>query len=150
MKRRSKEDMSKMINDVNYYLIFANNDPHVAYNNYIKDYLLRGKQLPYYIKGLKDFITISKDYERNTLLSFRKNKIVIVDNEQIKNNLINLSKEYWIKIIKPIFKTLDSQNYKSTLINLWYAILTQDIKMLDNMDISNLRDINKNYNLNLF
>jgi hypothetical protein len=42
------------------YLNKTNNNPHKAYDEYIKYHLLSGKQLPEDIKGIKDFITASK------------------------------------------------------------------------------------------
>lgn len=45
-----------MESDVRYYLTYNNYDGHKAYDNYIKDYLLSGNSLPYYINGIKDFL----------------------------------------------------------------------------------------------
>jgi hypothetical protein len=42
------------------YLNKTGNNPHKAYDEYIKYHLLSGKSLPEDIKGIKDFITASK------------------------------------------------------------------------------------------
>ena len=57
--RRTKKEMQQMESDVRYYLVYNSNDPHKAYDNFIKDYLLSGHSLPYYINGIKDFIKIA-------------------------------------------------------------------------------------------
>jgi hypothetical protein len=54
--RRTKKEMEQMESDVRYYLTYNNYDGHKAYDNYIKDYLLSGNSLPYYINGIKDFL----------------------------------------------------------------------------------------------
>ena len=67
-KRRDKHDMEQMRDTVNSYLLLNDNNPHAAYNGLIKDHLLSGKNLPYYVNGLKDFIAVSKDSKNNTYL----------------------------------------------------------------------------------
>ena len=54
--RRTKKELEQMESDVRYYLSYNNYNAHKAYDNYIKDYLLSGKNLPYYINGIKDFL----------------------------------------------------------------------------------------------
>jgi hypothetical protein len=54
--RRTKKEMEQMESDVRYYLTYNNYDGHKAYDNYIKDHLMSGKSLPYYINGIKDFL----------------------------------------------------------------------------------------------
>lgn len=54
--RRTKKEMEQMESDVRYYLTYNRLDAHKAYDNYIKDYLLSGQRMPYYINGLKDFL----------------------------------------------------------------------------------------------
>lgn len=54
--RRTKSDIQRMESDVRYYLMYNSLDGHKAYDNYIKDHLLSGQPLPYYIKGIKDFL----------------------------------------------------------------------------------------------
>jgi len=58
-KRRTKSDMQKAANTSRLFLL-SDNNPHTAYEQYIKDHLLSGNPFPYYIAGIKDFITASK------------------------------------------------------------------------------------------
>ena len=60
VRRRDKHDMEQMRDTVNSYLLLNNNNPHAAYNEYIKNHLLSGKLLPHYVNGLKDFIAVSQ------------------------------------------------------------------------------------------
>ncbi len=62
--RRTKKDIQEMTSLCEYWLIYhSNNDPQIAYNEYIKYYLEAGIQLPYYVNGIRDFITVSKKIE---------------------------------------------------------------------------------------
>ena len=53
-----------MNNIVYEFLAKADNNPHKAYDEYIKYHLLAGKQLPEDVKGLKDFMKASKPQEQ--------------------------------------------------------------------------------------
>ena len=59
MSRRTKEELHSMQLVVSYYLNRNGNDPHESYNQLIKDYLMSGRAIPNYIKGIKDFISLS-------------------------------------------------------------------------------------------
>ena len=60
MARRNKREMELMKNDVTFYLLENKLDPHKAHEAMIKEYLESGQPIPYYIKGIKDFIKISQ------------------------------------------------------------------------------------------
>lgn len=62
-KRRTKQDMLQAAELCQSYLLETNNNPHKAYDQYIKDNLLRGQLFPHYISGIKDFIKASKQLE---------------------------------------------------------------------------------------
>jgi len=64
MARRTKQQLEAASRLIKLYLADTDNDPHNAYNEYIKFYLVSGQQLPGYIKGLKDFIKVSKEYQK--------------------------------------------------------------------------------------
>jgi len=64
MARRTKVELEAVSRLIKLYLVDTDNDPHQAYNEYIKFYLLSNQQLPGYIKGLKDFIKVSKEYQK--------------------------------------------------------------------------------------
>lgn len=63
MARRTKEGKTQMEFLVKSYLLRANNDPHEAYNEFIKCHLMSSRRLPDYIKGLKDFVDVAKAVE---------------------------------------------------------------------------------------
>ena len=54
--RRTKNEMQLMESDVRYYLMYNNLDAHKAHDNYIKDHLMSGQSMAYYINGIKDFL----------------------------------------------------------------------------------------------
>jgi len=62
-KRRTKQDMQQAAELCQSYLLATNNNPHKAYDQYIKDNLLKGQLFPHYINGIKDFIKASKQME---------------------------------------------------------------------------------------
>jgi hypothetical protein len=80
MKRNAKE-IEQAQEIVSEYLQETNNNPHEAYNKYIKYYLESGKSLPTFIEGIKDFIRWSKP-EQNKSKIHRPTK----QKESIKMN----------------------------------------------------------------
>lgn len=78
MMRRTKSEMRQAAELCQSYLLVTNNNPYKAYDQYIKDYLLYGKILPYYISGIKDFIKASiKDF-------IKASKQMEIDLQQIR------------------------------------------------------------------
>jgi len=151
MARRDKRDMEQMRDTVNSYLLLNNNNPHAAYNLLIKDYLLSGKCLPYYISGLKDFIAVSKDNKNNTYLQAverieRKRNI-----DQEKQEIIdNITEEFYKDKILPAYKKLDVKEYQNTrmaIVGLWYAIVYKDIKCINNSELGYIQEFLRNNNL---
>jgi hypothetical protein len=61
MTRRTKRDMELMKDDCIYYLLQTKNDPHKAYDLFIKEHLESKQMIPYYIKGIKDFNKVSEE-----------------------------------------------------------------------------------------
>ena len=58
--KRSKEQLEQAKEIIIGYLQESNNNPHEAYDNYIKYYLASGSTFPECIQGIKDFIKYSK------------------------------------------------------------------------------------------
>jgi hypothetical protein len=59
--RRNKNDMRLMENECTYYLLQTGNNPHKAYDLFIKEHLESNQTFPYYVKGMKDFLKVSQD-----------------------------------------------------------------------------------------
>jgi hypothetical protein len=103
MARRTKREMELMKNDVTFYLLENKLDPHRAHEAMIKEHLESGQPIPYYIKGVKDFIKISQQL---AIELDRKEKMAKRDREKaeqketIINYILNLSKDE----IKDIYK----------------------------------------------
>ena len=83
--RRTKKEMEQMESDVRYYLSYNNLDAHKAYNNYIKDYLISGHSLPYYINGIKDFLKFETIMKTEQKQKEEQNRIKQEEQEQKKN-----------------------------------------------------------------
>ena len=134
MKRRSKEDMDNMRNLVEYYLIINNNDPHKAYNCYIKEYLLNGNKLPYYINGLNDFNKVSKEI-------IGKNKIK--EEKLKKEKSIEIAKDFLITrylddkegLKKALKENKGKQSYDN-LVEFWMILQEDKPKMSNGLYIS--------------
>lgn len=123
-KRRDKQDMEHMRSDVRYYLLHNGNDSHKAHEAMIKEYLGSGKMIPYYIRGVKDFITESqqlalewnrKDQMRKT---DRENRIVYEDKV---SKIVNMGIDE-IKNIYKKYKDEVSHNEKLILFDAYMMI----------------------------
>jgi len=151
VRRRNNQDMEQMRDTVNSYLLLNNNNPHTAWNEYIKDHLLSGKTLPYYIKGLKDFITVSKDNKNNTYLQAVERIETKRNIDQEKQELLDsLSEEFYINTIMPAYKKLDEKKDQKTrmaIVGLWWAINQKDIKYIDNLEFEFIKGFLRENNL---
>ena len=134
MARRTKAELEAASRLIKLYLADTKNNPHNAYNEYIKFYLLSGQQLPGYIKGLKDFCKISKEYQKEyeyrQQLEQRKqdNKVLELDYiEKIKG----LSKEQDYIKIKNVYNKAQANTGKHALCEL---MLLLHRKSLGNME----------------
>src|SRR6185312_15708004 len=101
--RRTKQDMKLMKAHVRYYLIHCNNNPHKAHEMMIKEHLESGKMIPYYMKGVKDFIETSKDLaiELNRTEQMRKSDR---EKKEAKEKIINKIMGISIDEMKEIYK----------------------------------------------
>ena len=151
MARRDKHEMEQMRDTVNSYLLINSNNPHAAYNLLIKDHLLSGKSLPYYINGIKDFIAVSKDNKNNTYLRTVKRIEVKRNIDQEKQELLDsLTEEFYKDKILPAYKKLDVKEYQNTrmaIVGLWYAIVEKSINYINNSELGYIQEFLRNNNL---
>lgn len=138
MKRRNKEEMSQMRDLVEYYLILNKYNPHVAYDNYIKEYLSDGKMLPYFIKGLKDFIKIAEEMKNKKLVESTKADSQLCM-EELKVKLINKYKGNMCELNNLIKENKENSVY-SSLIELWMT-LQDDTPNISNGLYMKVRDV---------
>jgi len=85
--------MNLMRDDAKYYLLLNNNNPHLAFESMVKENLETGSKTPYYIKGVKDFIEVSKDLalELNRISEMRKrDKLKVEDENKVKERIASL------------------------------------------------------------
>lgn len=120
MKRRNKDNMEQMKDLVSYYLTFSNNDPHKAYDEYIKEHLLSGKQLPYFIKGLEDFIKVAKQKEVEKQIKEEK-EMQQIRNEDGKELLIIRYTEDQEGLNKALKEYKGTPVYKK-LVEFWMSL----------------------------
>jgi len=150
-RRRDKHDMELMRDTANSYLLLNNNNPRTAWNEYIKDHLLSGKIMPYYIKGLKDFITVSKDRKNNTYLQTVERIETKRNIDQEKQELLDsLTEEFYINTIMPAYKKLDEKKDQKTrmaIVGLWWVINQKSIKYIDNLEFEFIKGFLRNNNL---
>lgn len=143
-KRRTKVEMVWMENDVREWLYKTNNDPHKAWDEYIKDMLTRGVARAYYIKGIKDFIAVSEKVKLEDKIEEEKAVQKAIQEEK-KESIINwlkgLTVEEYTKSIKPIFKQIEDKNLRMMIVNIWAMIQDKSYKGLTNEDLRQLNQI---------
>lgn len=121
MTRRTKREMQKMNNEVRLYLLQTGLNYHKAYDLFIKDHLENTFHMPYYIKGIKDFKTVSEEMavEMNRKEQMaKKDQQRAAEKDNIKGYVLNLSKED-IKAIYKEYKDQVSQSDKLVLTEVY-------------------------------
>ena len=117
----------------------------------IKDHLLSGKSLPYYVNGIKDFIAVSKDKNNNTYLQTIKRIEKKRNIDQEKQELLDsLTEEFYKEKILPAYKKLDEKKYQNTrmaIVGLWYAIVEKSINYINNSELGYIQEFLRNNNL---
>lgn len=136
MARRTKHDMELMKGDCIYYLLQTNNDAHKAYDLFIKEHLEAAQSIPYYIKGIKDFISVSQELaiEWN-----RKEQMKKADKQRYeqKEVIINYIDNLTFDEMKTIYK-----EYKDTVTHSDKLVL-MDVYMLKGNNDFKTKDIDQ-------
>jgi hypothetical protein len=135
-QRRTQTEMQYAWDEAYYFLIQNNNDPQKAYNAMIKDYLVRGKPIPYYIKGIKDFIKVSNDIKQAQIIKQQQEE----EKENIEIKLRQISINQWYKYWDK-YKSHSNKDIRIALVNFRHALEDNDFKMIDNQDIFWLKTI---------
>lgn len=132
MARRTKREMEKMNNECRLYLFQTGLNYHKAYDLFVKDHLENGLQLPYYIKGIKDFKEVSEELavELNKKEFMKKqDQQRAAAKDEIKKYIINLSKED-IKAIYKAYKDNVSHSDKLVIVDM-YTTIWSDYKLTE-------------------
>ncbi|STO12828.1 Uncharacterised protein [[Flavobacterium] thermophilum] len=120
--RRNKLQMKWMREEVTEYLLKTNNDPHAAWDLFIKRHLQAGIEIPEWIHGKKDFVKVSKELEQ---LGFVKNEME--QKEEQRKQAMNVLKQMSTKEARKLWSKFRNQLTKNEelilvdLINLIYA-----------------------------
>jgi len=131
-KRRTKSDMQKAANTCRLFLL-ADNNPHTAYNQYIKEHLLSGQSFPYYIAGIKDFITASKVLESD-ILSIKAERERSESRENEKQTELEKIKSLSIEQVLKAYKQAEG-NQKLELCSLSMMVYRQDFTGITQSEI---------------
>ncbi|MGE7840740.1 hypothetical protein ACQKNX_08105 [Lysinibacillus sp. NPDC093712] len=127
MTRRTKEEMFRMKNDITYYLLQTKLNPHNAHELMIKEHLESGRMIPYYIKGVKDFISVSQD------LALELNKEELMrkkDKEQYKQkqDTVSYILELSLEEIKQIYKESKNKIPKHEFLELHTLLMIKAVE----------------------
>jgi superfamily I DNA and/or RNA helicase len=120
--RRNKRDMELMKDDCTYYLLQTKNDYRKAYDLFIKDHLENKRMIPYYVKGIKDFLKISEELaiKLNQKEQMKKaDKQRYEDKQTIVNFIMNLTVEE-MKVIYKQYKDIVSKSDKLVLHEVYF------------------------------
>ncbi|KOS61457.1 hypothetical protein FJQ98_16570 [Lysinibacillus agricola] len=127
MARRTKEEMFRMKNDVTYYLLQTKLDPHSAHELMIKERLENGQMIPYYIKGVKDFISTSHDLalelNREELMR-KKDKEKFKQKQDIVDYVLKLS----LQDIKQIYNERKNKLPKHEFLELHSLLILKAVE----------------------
>ena len=134
MVRRTKAELETASRLIKLYLADTENDPHQAYNEYIKFYLISGQQLPKYIKGIKDFIKVStqyqKEYEYKQQLEQQKQDNKVLEQDYIEK-IKELTKEGDYQKVKESYSTATGNN-KLALCSLMNYLHNKELGIKEN------------------
>lgn len=127
MARRTKEEMQRMKSDATYYLLQVKLDPHTAHELMVKECLENNRPIPYYIKGVKDFIGVSQELavilNKEELMS-KKEKAKFTQKNEIINHIVGLS----LAEIKEIYKEYKSKIAKHEYMELHTLLLIKGVE----------------------
>jgi hypothetical protein len=132
-KRRTKSEMLQATELCQSYLLVTKNDPHKAYNQYIKDHLLSSQLLPHYISGIKDFIKASKQLELD-LQEIRQERERAEEHKNTMEDNIERIKTLDRKKVMEEFKKAEG-NRKLNLCTLATMLYHQDFRGINQSEI---------------
>lgn len=132
-KRRTKIEIEWMKQEVMEYLLKTNNDPHKAWDLYIKHHLENNILMPHYIKGIKDFLLVAEEIkeENQKQVYEEKKKLELKDYQE---QLSKITIEKYKNELYPIFKTMSNKE-KQSMVHLWSCVITRDFKMIEWGDV---------------
>jgi len=136
-KRRTKQDMAKAANTCRLYLL-SDNNPHHAYDQYIKDHLLSGRSFPYYIQGIKDFITASKLLESD-IMAIKAERERSKNQGNEKQTELEKIKSLSIEQVLKAYKQAEG-NQKLELCSLSMMVYRQDFVGLNQSEIRTAKE----------
>jgi hypothetical protein len=127
--RRNKLQMKWMREEVTEYLLKTNNDPHAAWDLFVKKHLQAGIEIPEWIHGKKDFVKVSKELEQIGFINSEMEQ-----KETQRKQAINALKSMTEKEIKALWNFRDqvTPNEKLTLVDLIHLAYAKDWKYIEN------------------
>jgi hypothetical protein len=127
--RRNKLQMKWMREEVTEYLLKTNNDPHAAWDLFVKRHLQAGIEIPEWIHGKKDFVKVSKELEQ---IGFIKSEIE--QRETQRKQAMDALKSMTEKEIKALWRFRDqvTPNEKLMLVDLIHLAYAKDWKYIEN------------------
>lgn len=136
-QRRTKEDMEYAWDTAYLYLMSNDLDVDKAYKAMERDYFLRGKPVPYYIKGKQDFIRV--------LNNIKTAQEVKRQQEEERQNVINKLKEITIERWNQFYERYKGKekvnDIQMTLTNVRMAMHLNDYTILSQEDIYIIKSI---------
>lgn len=137
--RRTKREIENMTHECTMYLLNHRLDPHKAFEAMVKDYLMSGETIPYFIKDIKDFIKVSEQLK----VKMGKKESVKSDKENPLDTIKLITLDQYKEHIKPLFKSIESKELKISLIHLMDSIIAKDFssQMLTQSDIRNIDSV---------
>lgn len=139
-KRRTKLEMVQMENRVTHWLLNNDNNPHKAWDSFIKYHLESKSIIPHYIKGIEDFNKVSKmlnDEIKQNKAEQQLKQTKINSVEQVKEKLFTMSKEDF-KPIYHAYKDIVSESHKLNLVNIYMMIAHNDYESITDSEINTL------------
>lgn len=138
MARRTKADMQKAANTCRLYLV-SDNNPHRAWDTYIKDHLEQNRPLPHYISGIKDFITASKLLEQD-IQQIKTEKERSESQDQNNKSDLEFIKSLDIKLVFKAYKEAEGET-KLELCNLVNMLHAKDFAGITQSEIYTAKEL---------
>ena len=148
MAKRTREQLAEVRSTARHYLYMTNNNPQLAWNEYIKAHLLSGKSFSPIGHTLKDFVQESEVITREQ--SEREAFFLQCDKEreaakhtttetdaQFMSRLLTLPKE----AIMDAWQQYKTTSYKDAVLELYMAHGAQDATGIHWQTVSKLREV---------